>query len=296
MPIKSLDEILDKALEKRNGIKLAIAAAEDEYVIKAALKARDMGLVEPVFVGDSNQIKNLNQTIKDEEIRHVSDAESAAKMAVNLVRKGDANMLMKGLIPTNIFLRQVLNKESGISEKNILSHLAIFETTAYHKIFGVTDAALNIAPSLNEKISIIENSVEALHKLGNKNPKVALLSSVEKVSAKIASSAEAAMLAMMNKRGQIRDCIVDGPLALDAAISSESARHKGIDSTVAGDADLLVVPEIDSGNILYKCLTYLAGAKTAAVILGAMAPVILTSRSDSEENKLYSIALAICLG
>lgn len=300
MYIRSLDEIVEKAKQKNDQKKLAIAAAEDEYVIKAALKARDMKLISPVFVGDRKKIKQLGSTtdqkIDDNEIFHVPDKDIAVQEAVKLVKKGEAHLLMKGLVPTSVLLRKVLSKDIGLSERNILNHLALFEIPAYHKILGITDAAMNISPGLNEKIMIIHNSVMALHKLGIKKPKIALLSAIEKVNIKIPSSTEAALLTMMNRRGQIDDCLLDGPLALDAAISIESASHKCIDSPVAGDADLLVVPEINSGNILYKSLTYLANAKTASVILGAAAPIILTSRSDSEESKLYSIALAICLG
>ena len=300
MPIKSLDEIIAKAKSYKNVKKLAVAAAEDENVIKAALKAKGMGLINPIFVGDKKQIQEIcskaNLSLDNSEVISVHDKEEAAKQAVKLVKDGEAKLLMKGLIPTSTLLRQVLNKEIGISERNILSHLAVFEVPSYHKILGITDAAMNIAPGLSEKISIIENASNAFKKLGINTPKIAVLSAIENVNIKINSSTEAAILSMMNKRGQIEDCVIDGPLALDAAISSESARHKGIESPVAGDADILVAPEINSGNILYKSLTYLAGAKTAAVILGASAPIILTSRSDSEENKLNSIALAICLG
>ena len=187
----------------------------------------------------------------------------------------------------------VLNKEWGLRTGRLLSHFALFEVTTYHKLIAVTDVALNIAPNLKDKIAILNNSVSYLNKLGIEQPKVAVLGAVEMVNESMQATLDAALLSKMNQRDQIKNCIIDGPLAFDNAVSTESARHKGIKSEVAGDTDLLLMPDIEVGNVLYKSLVFFAKAKVASVILGASAPIVLTSRSDSKESKFYSILLAV---
>jgi phosphate butyryltransferase len=174
----------------------------------------------------------------------------------------------------------------------LLSHIGLFEIPTYHKLIALTDAAQNIAPNLEEKISIIQNSIDLLHRLGIENPKVALLAGVETVNPKMQATVDASLITMMNRRKQIKGCIIDGPLAFDVAVSREAAEHKGLDSPVAGDADLLVAPEIETGNALYKSFTYFAKGVVAAIILGALVPIVLTSRADTERSKLMSVALA----
>jgi phosphate butyryltransferase len=201
---------------------------------------------------------------------------------------------MKGMVQTSDFLRAILNKEAGLRNSDLLSHIGFFEMPAYHKIIALTDAAQNIAPDFNEKIAIIKNAVDMFHHLGNTNPKVAILTAVESVNPKMQATVDAAMLTMMNKRGQIKGCVIDGPLAFDNAISKEAAEHKGIISEVAGESDLLVAPDIEAGNVLYKSFTFFGKGTVAAVVLGAKVPIVLTSRSDSDRSKLSSIALAAC--
>ncbi|HPK04366.1 MAG TPA: phosphate acyltransferase, partial [Bacteroidales bacterium] len=188
-----------------------------------------------------------------------------------------------------------LDKENGLRKGAVLSHVALFETQFYHKLLGVTDAAMNVAPEFDDKVSLVKNAIEVFHKLGMKEPKVAVIGAVETVNPKMEATVHAAMLTQMNRRKQIKGCIIDGPLALDNAVSAESAQHKGIVSDVAGDVDLIVTPDINSGNILYKALNFLGGATTAAVIMGARVPIVLTSRADSERSKLMSIALAAAI-
>jgi len=201
---------------------------------------------------------------------------------------------MKGLVDTSLILKEVLKAEYGLRKDRLLSHIALFEVPGYDRLFYVTDAAMNISPDLAAKKQIIENIVEVAHFLGNDRPRVAVLSAKEKADPKMPSSMTAAELQQMNEAGEIMGCIIQGPLALDNAVSVEAAHHKGISGEVAGMADILVTDDIDAGNILYKSLIFFARAKNAGLIVGAKVPIVLTSRADNEEAKLYSIALAAC--
>jgi phosphate butyryltransferase len=220
------------------------------------------------------------------------DMEKSVEVAVRMVSSNKADVLMKGKVGTSTLLKCVLNKEWGLRTGKLLSHFALFEVKTYHKLIAVSDVAMNIAPNLQEKIAIVDNSVACLNKLGVNMPKVAVLGAVEMVNENMEATLHAALLSKMNQRDQIKNCIIDGPLAFDNAVSYESARHKGIMSEVAGDTDLLLMPDIEVGNVLYKSLVFFANAKVAGVILGASAPIVLTSRSDSEEAKYFSIILA----
>ena len=212
-----------------------------------------------------------------------------------MVHDREADILMKGNVPTAMLLKAVLDKEHGLRKSDVLSHFALFEVPTYHKLLGLTDAAMVIAPDLKTKIAIINNAVGFMNKLGLAKPKVAILGAVEIVNEAMPATLDAALIAKMNQRGQIKNCIIDGPLAYDNAVSMESAHHKGIVSDVAGDADLLIAPDIEAGNILYKAFGFSANAKLAANILGASAPIVLTSRSDTEEAKQASIVMAAAI-
>lgn len=202
---------------------------------------------------------------------------------------------MKGHVSTGGLLKAVLNKEFGLRKGGVISHLALFEVPTYHKVIGLTDAAMNISPDLKEKGEIIKNSVEFMNKLGYEKPKVATVCAVEAVNPAMPDTLDAAILSKMADRKQIPNCIIDGPLAFDNAVSAESAHHKGIESVVAGDADLLMAPDIEAGNVMYKSFIFFSQAKAAAVILGAASPIVLTSRADSDETKLNSIKLAAAI-
>jgi phosphate butyryltransferase len=230
--------------------------------------------------------------ISDFELIHRENPVEAAAVAVKMVHDKEAEVLMKGNIGSSDMLKCVLNKEYGLRTGNMLSHFAYFEVETYHKLIAVTDVAMNIAPNLAEKIAILNNAVQVLNKLGIEKPKVAVLGAVEKVNIEMKATLDAALLSKMNQRDQILNCIVDGPLAFDNAISLESARHKQIKSDVAGDTDLLLMPDIEVGNVLYKSLVFFAKAKVASMIVGAAVPIVLTSRSDSEQAKFDSILLA----
>jgi phosphate butyryltransferase len=276
--------------------KLVLAAAQDEHSLSAVLRAWKDGIIEPILIGDKEVIQNISLSngyeISSLRIIHEPDTEMAVEMAVKMANSKQADILMKGKVGTSTLLKCVLNKEWGLRTGNLLSHIALFEVDTYHKLIAVTDVAMNIAPNLKDKISIVNNSIACLHKLGILMPKVAVLGAVEMVNENMEATLDAALLSKMNQRDQIRGCIIDGPLAFDNAVSLESAQHKGIRSEVAGDTDLLLMPDIEVGNVLYKSLVFFAKAKVASVILGATVPIVLTSRSDSEQAKYDSILLA----
>lgn len=295
MDIKSLDVFLEIAKSKPKR-KIAVSAAADEHVLSSIKEALEENIVEPILIGDSKKIKEIADSIEFNlngiEIIEEPNAAISCKTAVKIVREGKAQVIMKGLVSTADFLRAILNKEEGLRKGDMLSHVGFFDPKAYHKVLMITDAAQNIEPTLPEKITILNNAVDVYAKIGYPNPKVALLAAVEVVNPKMPSTLDSAAIVQMNRRNQIKGCIIDGPLAFDNAISKEASEHKGIVSDVAGDADLLFVPNIEVGNVLYKSFTYFGGANVAAMILGAKVPIVLTSRADSNRSKLLSIALA----
>lgn len=293
-----LDTLVENAT-RFDGKVVAVAAAEDEEVIEAIQLALKNKLASFHLFGNETEIKSLltkHGIEKDDQItiHHANTKERAAELAVKSVSSRDSDILMKGNIPTSTILKAVLNKEYGLRTGSVLSHVAAFEIPGYEKLIFVTDAAMNIAPDVTEKAQIVQNAVNVANSIGVSTPKVAPLAAVEVVNPNMQATLDAAILSQMQSRGQIRDCIVDGPLALDNAVSLEAAHHKGISGEVAGQADILLVPTIEVGNVLYKSLIYFARAKVGAMIAGAKAPIVLTSRADSAESKLYSLALAVC--
>lgn len=295
---RSFEEVL-KLAKERGPKTLAVAVAQDKEVLLAVKAAHDIGVVDAILVGDKEKIIEeackIGMDVKEYEIIDEKDLTCASRKAVELVSSGNADVVMKGLVDTSIILKAVLDKEIGLRTGKILSHVAVFDVATYHKILFVTDAAMNIAPDLNQKKQIVENAVFVAHSLDINEPKVAAVCAKEKVNPKMPATVEAKELEEMNSRGEISGCIVGGPFALDNAISKEAAAHKGINHPVAGDADIILVPNIESGNVLYKSLAFLSNAKNAGVIVGASAPIVLTSRADSDEAKLNSIALAVLM-
>jgi phosphate butyryltransferase len=295
-----LDSLIDKAAQVSSNT-VAVAAAEDIEVIEAVIAALDRNLAKFILCGDEEKIYSIinskkHHNISDDCLKVIPAGSNteAAELAVKAVFNKNANVLMKGNIPTNIFLKAVLNKDYGLRTGTVLSHIAVFEVPSFKRFTIVTDAAINIAPDLEQKAQIIKNAVTIAKSIGIEIPKVAPIAAVEVVNPAMQATLDAAALSVMNKRGQISGCIVDGPLGLDNAVSAIAAEHKGIHSEVAGNADILLVPTIEVGNVLYKSLIYFANAKVGAVIAGAKAPIVLTSRADSAESKLYSLALALC--
>ncbi|HSV88682.1 MAG TPA: bifunctional enoyl-CoA hydratase/phosphate acetyltransferase [Bacteroidales bacterium] len=293
--LKKISELHEKA-RSHSKKRLVLAAANDENALEAVFNASKEEIVSGILVGDQKKINTLAEKLSIDlsvfRIVNEPDVDQAAAIAVKMIKGGEADILMKGNLGTSNLLRAVLNKEWGLRTGELISHLALFELPTYHKVIGLTDAAMNIAPDLNGKVSMIKSATAYLRQLGIITPKVAVLSAVETVNPDMKSTLDASALAKMADRGQIKNCIIDGPLAFDNAVSKKSAEYKGIVSPVAGDADLLVADDIDAANGLYKAFIYFAGAKCAAVILGASAPIVLTSRADSDETKLNSIAMA----
>lgn len=293
---KKLSDLERLVANKKITKTLALAVSEDAFSLDAVYKAYSAGYIKPILIGNRAVteaiIKENKFDFKDVRIINELDPEKCVEIAVKMAYDQEVQILMKGNVATPVLLKCVLNKDWGLRTGTLLSHLALFEVSTYHKFMAVTDVAMNIAPNLKDKIAIINNSVAFLNKMGIANPKVAVLGAIEMVNESMQATLDAALLSKMNQRDQIKNCIIDGPLAFDNAVSFESAKHKNIKSAVAGDTDLLLVPDIEVGNVLYKSLVFFAKAKVASVILGAKVPIVLTSRSDSEESKYYSIILA----
>ncbi len=296
--IKNFQDVLNIAKE-RGPKRLSVACAQDEEVLLAVSSAHKKGIVEATLVGDEAKIRELAEAnsidLSPFEIFNVTDMAEAANEAVKLVSSGKADIVMKGLVDTSIILKAVLNKETGLRTGSVLSHVAVFSVPAYHKLLLVTDAAMNIAPDLGGKVKIIENALVLSKALDIENPNVAIVCAKEKVNPKMPPTVDAEALVNMNKEGKLTGCVVGGPFALDNAISKEAAEVKGVKHPGAGDADILLMPDIEAGNVLYKALAFLAPSENAGLILGAKAPVVLTSRADSDETKLYSIALSVLM-
>ena len=296
--MKSLKEVLEKAKHNKSKM-LVVAAAEDNHVLEAVKQAVLDNIINVILVGDKEKILTISKEIafdlNDIEIIDEQNPENSCSLAVDLINSGKADFLMKGLVGTAVLLKAVLDKENGLRKEELLSHVAFFETKYYHKLLCITDAAMNIEPKLEAKAGIIKNAVQACLGLGISKPKVSAVAAVEFVNPKMQATVDAAELKAMNQRGNIKDCIVDGPLALDISISKEAAHHKGIESEVAGDADILLMHDINVGNVFYKSLNFLGGAVSGAVIMGAKTPIVLTSRADSQESKLLSIAVAAAM-
>jgi phosphotransacetylase len=295
---QKLEELIQVA-QQNEPPRVAVAAAAHKLVLQSVQRAVNLHLIVPLLVGREADIRSEAEAIgwdlEDEQIVSTSTNKLAAPVAVDLVRDGKADILMKGYLHTDEMLHAVLRHEGGLRTDRLLSHVFVLEVPTYHKLLLITDAAININPDISQKASITQNAVDLARKLGVERPKVAALSSIETINPNIPSTVHAACLSKMAERGQIKGAIVDGPLAFDNAISAEAAEEKGIVSPVSGDVDVVVVPDLDSGNILSKNLEYLASAKMAGIVMGATVPVVLTSRSDPPRARVFSLALASLL-
>ena len=292
---KKFDDLLQK-VSQCSKKKVAVAVAQDDAVLEAVKAAKERGIADAILVGDENKIRaiadGMGMDLTGFEIIHEEDNYEAALKAVSLVHDGKADMYMKGLIDTKGFLKSVLDKEVGLRTGKPLSHVCVFEVKGIDHLLFLTDVAFIPYPTLEDKVNIIENTVEIVNACGIQNPKVAPLAAVEVVNPKMPVTVEAAELMKMNEEGKITGCIVDGPLSLDLAIDPAAAEHKGAtDRKIQGDADVLLFPDIHAGNLVYKCLVHTADVKNGNILTGTKAPVILTSRSDDFETKVNSIAL-----
>lgn len=296
----TLNDIVDQISHEEKSNDVAVAAAADKEVLEAVNMAITRNIASFSLFDEEAKLKEMigehyPHLLNHPKIRivNVKGPVQAANAAVKSVFVKDSNVLMKGHIPTAVLLKAVLNDDYGLRTGKILSHVAAFEIKGFDRLIFITDAGMNITPDLMQKAQIIRNAVQIAHSVGIEKPVVAPLAAVEVVNPAMQATLDSAALTAMNQRGQINGCIVDGPLALDNAISTIAAEHKGITGAAAGKADILVVPNIEAGNILYKSLVYFANAKVGGVIAGAKAPIVLTSRADSAESKLFSLALAI---
>lgn len=292
--LKNLDD-LRIAAKKAKKKRMAVVFAHDSHVIEAVKDAYDFGIVDPVLIGIKKEILALMDTYALDpsiDIVDEADPEKATKIAMDMVNDGSVDIVMKGLIDTKILLKGVVNKDYGIRQAELLSHVGIVSYPTLDRVLFATDGAMNIAPDYQQKIQIIEAAVQLAKSLGYEKPKVGLVSAVEKVNPKIESTLDAEKIVNYYKDKTI-DFIVDGPFAVDNLVSMESVKHKHLTSPVAGVCDILVFPNLDGGNIFYKTSVFLANGRSAGIIMGAKVPIVLTSRADSAESKLNSILLAV---
>lgn len=293
---KDFNELLAKVKQARKG-RVVIAAAQTESVLDAAILAKQENLAECILVGDAPAIEALlNKMAPDlmgtfEIVDTGSDLAKAAKVSVALVREGKADIILKGKTDTSMLLKAVLDKENGLRTSDVISDVLAYEHPDGLKL--MSDGGINILPELNEKVAIIRNAVQVAHALGNPNPRVAVLSAVEAVNPKMPSTMDAALIAMMNQRKQIPGCIIEGPLAFDNAVDLDAAKTKGITSEVGGQADILIVPNIEAGNIFGKTLTYYCHYRVAHVVMGTRAPILIPSRADDGETKMLCMAMGL---
>ena len=299
-PINTFDELIDevKKLKRR---KVVVASAHNETALHAVIEAKKIGIADSILVGDEFKIKEIIKylnydNIIDFEIINEKDDIKAVERSIELIHQNKADILLKGKVDTSTLMKAVLNSEKGLRTGRILSDAFIFQfdgKASDNKLIIITDGGLNLFPDLNQKIEIIKNAVEVAHALGNEIPKVAILSAIETVNPNIPGTLDAAIISKMNERGQIKGCIIDGPLALDNAISPDSAKEKGIKSIVAGYADILITTNLEMGNVLAKSTTYFAKLRLGHVVMGAKVPILIPSRADNSDAKLLSICLGV---
>jgi len=290
---------LEQLLAGRSPGRIAVAAAHDSHVLESVHDVWQKGYASPILIGDKEKIFAIADELQI-DVSHMTiikelEDRRAAEMAVNLVNNREADVLMKGALQTADLLKAVLERDKGLRTNRLLSHVGLYEINNYHKLLFVTDGGINIAPDLKQKTDIVTNAITVARALGVEKPKIAVLAAVETVNPAMQPTLDAAALTLMSQRGQIKNCIIDGPLAMDNAINLEAAVHKGISSPVAGDADILLVPNIEAGNILVKGLIFLSNARSSGIITGARVPLVVTSRAESSEAKYYSILLALAI-
>lgn len=292
--IKNFSDLLAKAKTGKRA-RLIVAAAQDEDVLKAVTSATELGLVEPILVGDLVKIDEiahkLKLDIKNYRKVNVTDEVESARVAVKMIRDGEGDFLMKGILQTADIMRAVLDKEIGIRTESLISHVMVYEVPSYDKLLYLTDGGMNVAPDLNQKVQILENAVIVTKAMGLEKTYASVLAGAEVVNPKIPATVEAKAIADMKEKWDNLGVVVDGPVALDLAISKDACKHKKYTGEGGGQADIILVPYYEVGNALGKALTYFAGGKSAGIIMGAKVPIVLVSRADDAETKLYSIAL-----
>jgi phosphate butyryltransferase len=296
MGFTKFDDMVQAVQARGKRIRCAVVAADSRRTLEPVLTARKDGFIEPLLIGDvaaiESYLREIAGTSEGFTVIAASTFEAAAQKAVDLVNQGKADLIMKGRIETSILMRVVLQRENNFRTGKLVSGMTILEVPSYHKLLAYTDGGITLFPDLEQKKQLIENAVAALRKIGIDCPKVAVTAAVEVVNPKMPATVDGRALREMNERGEIKDCIIEGPISYDLAISKEAAQAKGFESPVAGDADLLVWPDVNAGNLAGKALIHSAHARTAAMVLGAKVPILISSRSSSFEEKYLSMALA----
>lgn len=296
MALKNFNELIEILSKNMSKKKVAVVSAQDEHTLQAVFRAAKEGIVEPVLVGNKEAIiktlEDIGEKAEGIEIIESADEVDSARIAVEMVNAKKVDFLMKGKIQTADLLRAVVNKETGLGTGKVMSAVSVMEIPSYHKMICLTDGGMMMYPTLEEKKDILQNAVDVMHSLGIEEPKVAVLAAIETVNPKMPETVDADQLKQMNVKGEIKGCIVEGPISLDLSVNKESAIIKGYSSPVAGDADIFLVPDIQVGNIFSKALIELAGAKSAGMIVGAKVPVVVTSRSTTAEEKYLSLVVS----
>ena len=294
--MKNFNELISNLKGGGSIKRVAVVAADDEHTLEAVIRAQKEGLVSPVLIGDKAAIEAALESIEAADaavdIVETESNEASAQTAAALINEGKADFIMKGNLETSVLMKAVVKKENNLRTGRIMSHLAFLEIPTYHKLVALSDVAMLTYPDLDQKKQMIENAVTALVKMGMKTPKVAVLSASEDVNPKLPESADAKALKDMNIEGTINDCVIEGPISYDLAMDPEASAIKGYVSPVAGDADLLIMPNLTAGNIFMKGLSVSGGAKAAGIIVGAKVPIVLTSRASSIDDKLMSLVIA----
>lgn len=299
MQIESFQDLVKnaKSIEKKS--RIAVVAAHDKHTLQSIVKAKKDNLIIPILIGNEmvivKMLIELGEDSREYKIVHARNIDECLVIAVEMIHKHIADLLMKGKLETSTMMKVILKKDNDLKKDRTMSVVGFFETEKYHKLLAVSDVAVNIYPDVERKKDILLNAVKILNLMGVENPKVALLTATENINPKMPETEHANDLKQMNQNGEIQGCIVEGPISFDLATSREATRIKGYESQVAGDADLLLMPDLVSANVLGKCLTGFVGAQTAGLLVGAKVPIILTSRSAEASDKYYSIALAACV-
>lgn len=300
MPINSLQSLADYIIEGGANTKLAVASCAEGFVLRACVEAHEKGIAVPILVGDIELAEKLaaerGLDLSPLEKHHIPEPSEAVAKCIELVKEGHASAIMKGRVNTDVLLRGILNKETGMPPKGVLSHVGVFDAPDGDRLMILTDAGINIAPNMQRKVDIVKNALRVARVLKIEEPKVAMLAATEKVIyPAMPATLDAQMVSKMAEQGEFGDAIVAGPFALDLAVSMRAVQCKGVDNPVAGKADILVAPDIESGNILYKSLTALMNMDMAGIVAGSEVPIVLPSRGDTDRTKFYSIALAIAM-
>lgn len=296
MSLANFDQLIVNLRAQKSLNRVAVVAADDKHTLEALILAQKDGVVLPILIGDgimiSRYLEELDFPIEDAIIIQADSHEAAAKKAVSMIHDGEADFIMKGRLDTAVLMKVIVSKESNLRTGRIMSHLAFLEIPTYHKLLAVSDIALNTTPDLAQKRQIIENAVIALQKMGIAKPKVAVMAAAEEINPKLAESVEANELKQMNLAGELSGCVIEGPISYDLAVDKEAVAIKRFNSEVAGDTDLMVMPNIAAGNLMLKALVFSGGAKSAGFVVGAKVPVVLTSRASTTQDKYMSVVLA----